>query len=124
MFRFDFALPLTWVRVTIALVWLIFGLAFKVANIVPRHRRIVARVLGERWAGPMTMLIALGEIGLSVWMLAGMLLPVCMFVQTAALAAMNALEIRYARDLLLSPRLMLLANAIFLAAGWWVALFA
>jgi hypothetical protein len=34
---------------------------------------------------------------------------------------MNALELRYARDLLLAPIAMVCANAVFLSLGWYVA---
>ena len=35
---------------------------------------------------------------------------------------MNALELRHARDLLLSPIGMVSANVVFLSIGWYVAL--
>src|SRR5438067_3078442 len=50
----------SWLRIGIASVWLMFGLAFKALNLVPRHRLIVRRILGESVAGPATLLIALG----------------------------------------------------------------
>jgi hypothetical protein len=52
----------------------------------------------------------------------GRALPACMAVQTALVVGMNTCELRYARDLLLSPVGMLLANAAFLSLGWYVAL--
>ena len=122
MIPFDPHSPLTWMRIGIALVWLVFGLAFKALGMMPRHKRIVARVVGERAAGTVTTLVALGEISLAIWMLSGRFLPVCMGVQTLALAAMNTLEIRYAKDLLVSPVGMVCANIVLLSVGWYVAL--
>ncbi len=109
-------------RVAVASVWLTFGVVFKAANLVPRHRRIIARILGESWTGIATAAVALGEAGIALWMLAGIAPCACMAVQTAAIVTMNALEIRLARDLLLSPRLMVAANLLFLAFGWWIVL--
>jgi hypothetical protein len=119
---FDFGSHVTWMRIGIALVWLVFGLLFKALDAVPRHRRIVARVVGEARAGAVLWTVALAEIGLGLWMLAGRLLVVCVALQTAMIVAMNTLEIRRARDLLLSPWGMVAANAVFLALGWYVAL--
>jgi hypothetical protein len=120
--RFDWTAHRTWVRLAVAAVWLVFGLAFKAFDLVPRHRRIVSRVVGAGLAGPVTALVALGESALGLWMLSGLWLPACMSVQTLALVSMNVLELRLARDLLLAPRAMILANLILLGAGWYVAL--
>ena len=54
------------VRIAIGLVWIVFGLLFKVANLVPRHRRIVARVVGERFSGSIVFAVGLAEAGLGV----------------------------------------------------------
>jgi hypothetical protein len=109
-------------RVAIALVWLVFGLLFKALGAVPRHRQIVARVVGVDRTATVLGLVAAGEIAIATWMLAGRALWLCAAVQTVALVAMNALELRYARDLLFSPRAMVCANVVFLSLGWYVAL--
>jgi hypothetical protein len=44
-----------------AFVWLLFGLGFKILGLLPRHRLIVAAVLGEAAAGPITLIIGAGE---------------------------------------------------------------
>jgi len=119
---FDPPAPVAWLRFGVALVWLVFGLLFKALGMMPRHRRIVARVVGEQAAGRVTSLVAAGEIALALWMLSGRFLPICMSVQTLALAAMNTLELRYARDLLVSPIGMICANVVLLSVGWYVAL--
>jgi hypothetical protein len=119
---FDLHSHLTWLRLGIALVWLSFGLLFKALGAVPRHRQIVVRVVGSERAGPILWLVALGEIGLGAWMLVGRALPWCVAVQTVLIVTMNALELRHARDLLLSPAGMVVANTVFLSLGWYVAL--
>lgn len=120
--HFDFHSHLFWLRLGIALVWLLFGLFFKTLGAVPRHRQIVARVVGESAAGAVTQLVAVAEIGLGLWMASGRRLVPCVAAQTLLILAMNACELRYARDLLLSPVAMVCANILFLILGWYVAL--
>ena len=48
--------------ILISLVWLINGLFCKVMNLVPRHQLIVARILGEEYAGILTKTIGVLEI--------------------------------------------------------------
>jgi len=119
---FDFHSLLTWMRIASASVWLLFGLLFKALDAVPRHRKIVARVVGESRAGAVLWLVALTEITIGVWMLVGRALVLCVIAQTLLIVAMNTLELRRARDLLLSPIAMVCANAVFLSMGWYVAL--
>ena len=121
---FDLHSRLTWIRLGIALVWIVFGLIFKALGAVPRHREIVARVVGPSQARAVTLLVAVSEIMLGLWMLYGRYLPLCVGIQTMLIGAMNILELRYARDLLLSPVGMVCANCIFLGFGWYVALVA
>ena len=46
----------------ISVVWLANGLFCKVLNLVPRHEQIVARILGEDYSRPLTILIGLSEV--------------------------------------------------------------
>lgn len=110
------------IRIGIALVWFVFGLVFKVFNVVPRHREIVATVLGpelgDDLAGPLTVMIGLAEVGVGVWMLSGWRPRTCATLQTIALVAMITL----AKEHLLAPVPMVCANAVFLGLVWWAAL--
>lgn len=45
------------IRIATAAVWFVFGFIFKVLHLVPRHHLIVASILGEEVAGPVTLLI-------------------------------------------------------------------
>ena len=109
-------------RVALAAVWLVFGLVFKVAGVVPRHRMIVAAVVGEAAAGPVTLAVGLGEAALGLWVLSGVRPRACAAVQTLAVAGMNSLELAVARDLLLAPIAMVCANTLLLGVAWYLAL--
>jgi hypothetical protein len=120
--RPDLTSHLTSLRFGIAFVWILFGLLFKALGALPRHRRIVERVVGQRASGVVLFGVAAGETLLGSWMIYGRWLPVCVGIQTAAIIVMNGLELRYAKDLLLSPVVMVCANVVLLSAGWYVAL--
>ena len=95
----------------IALVWLINGLLCKVLHLVPRHEEIVARILGARYAGTLTILIGLSEVAMAVWILSGFKSKWNAIFQISIIGAMNILEFMIAKDLLLWGRL----NAVFAA---------
>lgn len=108
-------------RIGTASVWILFGLAFKVFGLAPRHRLIVATFFGEGLAGPLTAAIGLAEAGMGLWILSGYRPRLCAAAQTAAIVIMNTLEIAFARHLLLAPLPMVGANALLLAAAWYIA---
>lgn len=110
------------IRLVTASIWILFGLGFKVLELVPRHRLIVAAVVGETLAGPVTLAVGLGETALGLWILGGYRPRLCAAAQTLAIVSMNALELAYARERLLAPVPMLLANTVFLALAWYAAL--
>ena len=111
-------------RIATASVWILFGLVFKVLNVVPRHQAIVATILGAAVAGPVTLLIGLAETAMGIWILSRWRPRTCAAVQTIAIVSMNALELSLARDQLLAPLPMVCANSAFLAVGWYLALHA
>jgi hypothetical protein len=119
VFRNSRLLPL---RLATAAVWISFGLGCKLLGLVPRHRLIVAVFVGAAWAGPLTLCIGLAETAMGLWILSGRRPRLCAAAQTSAIGVMNALELTYARPLLLAPIPMVCANAVFLAAGWYLAL--
>ena len=109
-------------RFATAGVWLVFGVGFKLLGLLPRHRAIVAAIVGAEAAGPVTLLVGAAEALLGLWILSGLRPRTCAAVQTLAIVTMNAIELSVARDLLLAPVAMVCANAAFLAVVWWVAL--
>lgn len=99
----------------ITLVWLVNGLLCKVLGLVPRHATIVARILGPAYAGPLTRLIGLAEIGMAIWMVSGLYRRWCVVAQMLLVAVMNALEAWLAPDLLLWGRTNALFASLFIA---------
>ncbi|HVS97260.1 MAG TPA: DoxX-like family protein [Puia sp.] len=88
----------------IALVWLANGLFCKVLDLVPRHRQIVARILGDAHAAALTTAIGFAEIAMAVWIVAGFRSRLNAITQVVTIATMNALECVLAPDLLLWGR--------------------
>lgn len=93
----------------IGLTWLINGLICKVLNLVPRHGQIVARILGDKYSGTLTLIIGFSEIGMAVWMLSGIKSRLNAILQMVVVATMNILEFFFVPDLLLWGRM----NALF-----------
>jgi hypothetical protein len=105
----------------LAAVWLVSGLVAKLLGLVPRHQAIVARFFGESLAWPMTKVIGTAEVVMALWILSGRERMTCAVLQAVAIIAMNSLELWGARDLVLFPRLMPIANAGLLAVAFWWA---
>jgi len=93
----------------IAAVWIANGLFCKVLNLVPRHREIVARIIGGAHAGVLTQAIGFSEIAMAVWILSGIKTKLNGMMQAVVIAIMNSLEFILAPDLLLWGRF----NALF-----------
>jgi hypothetical protein len=109
--------------IVIGSVWVFHGLYSKILMGIPRHRDIVARVLGEDIAGLATYAIGFLEILLGLWAYSRWNRMGCALVQTLALVSMNVLEIALARDLLISAAGMAVLNLAFLTLVWHWALF-
>src|SRR2546422_5015417 len=89
-------------QIVIGSVWVFHGLYSKVLNGIPRHRLIVEKILGAAKAGIATKAIGILEVLLGFWAFSGWQPVGCASVQTAAIVAMNTLEIGLARELLIS----------------------
>jgi uncharacterized membrane protein YphA (DoxX/SURF4 family) len=100
-------------------VWLANGLGAKLLGLVPRHQAIVARFFGEAAAPLLTRLIGIAEILMAVWIASGRFPRVCAWAIAGTLVAMNSLELWRARDLLLFPVLMPLANLGLIGLAFW-----
>jgi hypothetical protein len=105
-------------------VWVFHGLYSKVLNGIPRHRLIVGKILGTSRAVVATKAIGLLELLLGLWAFTGWHSVWCASAQTAAIIAMNSMEILLARELLISSLGMVALNVGFLSLVWWWATFA
>lgn len=108
-------------RCLIGGVWVFHGLYSKLLDGIPRHRLIVGRILGEDLASWATPTIGLAEVLLGLWAFSGWRPKTCAAVQTLAIIGMNAFEILWARDLLISAPGMVALNLGFLALVWYRA---
>jgi hypothetical protein len=98
----------------IAAVWIANGLFCKMLNLVPRHREIVARILGNAHAALLTTLIGCAEIAMAVWIVSGYLARLNAITQVMVIASMNVLEFILAPDLLLWGCFNLLFACLFI----------
>lgn len=110
-------------RIVIGSVWVFHGVYSKLLDGIRRHRLIVGKILGQRRAFVATKMIGTLELLLGVWAFTGFQPVWCASVQTAAIVAMNLLEIWLARELLISAFGMLILNFGFLSLVWWWATF-
>lgn len=95
----------------IAAVWFVNGLFCKVLHLVPRHEQIVARILGDAYAHPLTILIGLSEVVMAVWGVSRFQTRLNATLQIIIVATMNTLEFLLVPDLLLWGKL----NSVFAA---------
>lgn len=95
--------------ICIAVIWIANGLFCKILNFVPRHELIVAKILGDKYSGSLTMIIGWAEILMAIWVLSGYRSRLNAIVQILIIAAMNLLEFILVPGMLLWGR----ANIIF-----------
>ncbi len=113
---------LNWARAAVALVWLYNGLWCKLLDGSARHRAIVAAAADQRLPIPeLVTTLGVVEVVLAAWVLSRRWPLAAAWVQTAALAAMNAGGLLLARDLIPDPAGMVVMNLAFLALVWSVA---
>ena len=110
-------------RIALAAVWLVHGLYNKLLGGSPRHLAIVQSVPGLGGEPGRHVLVAVGaaEVLIAAWMVSGRASKSCAAVQTLMLLSMNAIELTYARHLLLWPAGLLPANLVFLGLVWATA---
>jgi hypothetical protein len=110
-------------QIVIGAVWVFHGLYSKILNGIPRHCLIVGKILGPERALMATKAVGTLEFLLGLWAFTRWNPVWCASIQTAAIVAMNSLEILLARELLISAIGMVILNFGFLAIVWWWATF-
>lgn len=100
-------------RCFFAAVWLVNGLICKVLDVVPRHREIVAHILGEDHALALTRMIGVGEICMAVWILSGIKPRWSAWAQIAAVTTMNVIEFFLVPEMLLFGKLNIVVAAAY-----------
>ena len=98
----------------IALVWVINGLFCKVLNGVPRHRMIVAKIIGTEYAVFLTQAIGMAEILMAIWIVSRLRPRLCAIIQIAVVATMNMMEFFLVPELLLFGKWNALFACIFI----------
>ena len=78
-------------------------------NLVPRHRQIVAEILGDEHATLLTTLIGIAEIIMAIWIISGYRSRFNTILQVVVILTMNVIEYFIVPNLLLWGKF----NAIF-----------
>ena len=113
--------PHSYQNFLVALIWIANGFWAKVLGRVPRHRQIVAHILGAEHAPEITKAIGFSEIGLGLWVATGLRKQQTAWLQIALIATMNILEGILAEHLLLWGRWNALFAGILIGIVWWSA---
>ncbi len=106
-------------RLIFASVWLVNGVWCKILDGVPRHREIVARILGDEHQLLLTRMIGISEVLMAVWILSGIRWKWSCAAQIAAVVAMNVTVFIMVPDILLFGRInSLVALAYIMVVAW------
>ena len=107
-------------RILIGSVWFVNGLLCKVLGWGPRHREIVATILGDEYSLLITRAIGFGELGLALWIWSGVRARLSAGLQMILVGTMNVMEFLRAPDSLLWGKYNALFATAFIALVWFV----
>jgi DoxX-like family len=112
--------PLVIIRASVAAVWLYEGLWCKILGRVQSQVEVVTAVprLGLRFGAPFLKALGILEVGLAVWVMAGITPGMCAMVQTTLLVVLNANGLVWARRIIHEPAGMVVKNVAFLVLVW------
>lgn len=112
--------PLFLIRASVAAVWLYEGLWCKILGRVESQLKVVNAVpkLGPLFGAPFLKLLGFVEVGLGVWVLAGVAPGLCAIVETVLLVVLNVNGLLWARRLIHEPAAMVVKNIAFLVLVW------
>jgi hypothetical protein len=106
-------------RLFFATVWLVNGVWCKIFDGVPRHREIVAGILGEDHSLALTRMIGAGEVVIAMWILSGVRWKWSCAAQIAAALLMNLIEFFVVPDLLLFGRFNSIVALAYVSLVAW-----
>jgi hypothetical protein len=108
------------IRASVAAVWLYEGLWCKLLGRVQLQVQVVTAVprLGSRYGLPFLKGLGIVEVGLAVWVMAGIAPGLCAIVETALLILLNANGLVWARRIIHEPVGMVVKNIAFLVLVW------
>jgi uncharacterized membrane protein YphA (DoxX/SURF4 family) len=112
--------PLIVIRTSVAAVWLYEGLWCKILGRVQSQVEVVTAVprLGPKFGVPFLKAVGILEVGLAVWVIAGIAPAMCAMAQTALLVVLNANGLVWARRIIHEPAGMVVKNVAFLVLVW------
>jgi uncharacterized membrane protein YphA (DoxX/SURF4 family) len=112
--------PLVIIRASVAAVWLYEGLWCKLLGRVQSQVQVVTAVprLGPRYGSAFLQGLGVVEVGLAVWVMAGIAPGLCAIVETALLILLNANGLVWARRIIHEPAGMVVKNIAFLVLVW------
>lgn len=112
--------PLVVIRASVAAVWLYEGLWCKILGGMPSQAEVVKAVplLGPRFGSLFLNALGIVEVGLAVWVMAGIVPGMCAIVQIALLVLLNANGLLWARRIIHEPAGMIVKNIAFLVLVW------
>lgn len=115
--------PSILLRIAVAAVWLYEGLWCKLLGGVPHQTDVVAAhpLFGPRLASAFLSALAVVEIALAAWVLAGWQPVLAAVAQTALLVVMNINGLIFARHIIPDPGGMVVKNFVFIMLAWVVA---
>ncbi len=103
----------------IAFVWIANGLFCKILNFVPRHREIVAKILGNEHSFLFIKIIGSLEILMAIWILSKFKSRFCTIFQMLIVATMNIMEFVLAPELLLFGKINILIATVFIGVLYY-----
>lgn len=106
-----------------SLVWLVNGIFGKVLHVMPRHREIVGKILGDTFATEITIIIGVGEVILALWIFSRYLPRLSAITQIILVGTMNIIEFILVPDLLLWGKFNAMFAAIYILFVYAVELY-
>jgi hypothetical protein len=116
-------IPIWWIRIAVAAVWLYEGLWCKLLGRERRQLEVVEAVprLGPAVGALFLKMLGAVEVAMAMWAVSGMTPVPCVVAQTLLLVTLNANGLLWARHVIHDPGGMVVKNIAFLTLAWVAA---